>query len=318
MTHFDVFNGDADGICSLHQLRLSKPVDSNLVTGVKRDIDLVKHIDAGAGDSVTVLDISFDKNRSAVLKLLDKDVSIEYIDHHFAGEIPEHPELSTTIDTAANVCTALLVNQQLKGEHLAWAITAAYGDNLHDAARQAAEPLELSDTELKELEQLGTLLNYNGYGASIEDLFYPPADLYRKIKPYNDPLEFIHSDATYSSLRDGYDSDMARAIDTEPQESNENSALYIFPNEAFSRRVSGVYSNLLARQYPNRAHALLCELSDGGYIISVRAPFSTKEGADELCRQFSTGGGRKAAAGINNLPASQLTEFTHAFQTQFA
>ena len=30
--HFDVFNGDADGICSLLQLRLQQPADSQRVT----------------------------------------------------------------------------------------------------------------------------------------------------------------------------------------------------------------------------------------------------------------------------------------------
>jgi hypothetical protein len=36
---YDVFNGDADGICALVQLRLAKPIQSNLITGVKRDIE---------------------------------------------------------------------------------------------------------------------------------------------------------------------------------------------------------------------------------------------------------------------------------------
>ena len=52
MAHFDVFNGDADGICALHQLRLARPCDSTLVTGVKRDISLVKRVDARPGDTV--------------------------------------------------------------------------------------------------------------------------------------------------------------------------------------------------------------------------------------------------------------------------
>ena len=34
MTQFDIFNGDADGLCALHQLRLERPLDSVLVTGV--------------------------------------------------------------------------------------------------------------------------------------------------------------------------------------------------------------------------------------------------------------------------------------------
>ena len=52
--NYDVFNGDADGICALLQLRLAEPLDSKLITGVKRDISLLKQVDASSGDSVTV------------------------------------------------------------------------------------------------------------------------------------------------------------------------------------------------------------------------------------------------------------------------
>ncbi|MDQ6977782.1 MAG: acetyltransferase, partial [Ghiorsea sp.] len=41
MKVIDVFNGDADGLCALHQLRLAVPVNSTLMTGVKRDINLL-------------------------------------------------------------------------------------------------------------------------------------------------------------------------------------------------------------------------------------------------------------------------------------
>ena len=47
---YDVFNGDADGLCSLQQIRLAEPADSVLVTGVKRDIALLARVPAGAGD----------------------------------------------------------------------------------------------------------------------------------------------------------------------------------------------------------------------------------------------------------------------------
>lgn len=42
MKIYDVFNGDADGICALVQLRLASPADSVLITGVKRDIELMR------------------------------------------------------------------------------------------------------------------------------------------------------------------------------------------------------------------------------------------------------------------------------------
>ena len=55
MTHYYVFNGDADGLCALQQLRLAEAPQAVLVTGVKRDIQLLRRIEAGCGDQVTVL-----------------------------------------------------------------------------------------------------------------------------------------------------------------------------------------------------------------------------------------------------------------------
>lgn len=82
MTVIDVFNGDADGICALHQLRLAKPCESSLVTGVKRDINLLRKIEANKGDKITVLDISLDKNREGLENCLNIGADIIYFDHH--------------------------------------------------------------------------------------------------------------------------------------------------------------------------------------------------------------------------------------------
>jgi hypothetical protein len=71
MRYVDVFNGDADGLGALQQLRLAEPVDSILVTGIKRDIALLERVIAGAGDLVTVLDISLESNREALVRLLE-------------------------------------------------------------------------------------------------------------------------------------------------------------------------------------------------------------------------------------------------------
>ena len=318
MTHYDIFNGDADGICALHQLRLARPRQSVLVTGVKRDINLVKRVTPAGGDSATVLDISLDKNRDDLQRLLDAGMRVDYFDHHFAGQIPQSPELTAHIDTAGDVCTGLLVNEFLQGAFLPWAVVALFGDNLHDRARRVAAPLDLSAEDLHRLERLGTLLNYNGYGSTLDDLYFPPDELYRKVSPYSDPLDFVASDDTFQTLQNGYDRDMQRARSIEPAIKTERCAMFVFPPDAFSRRVSGVYSNELARDNPQRAHALASELPSGGYLISVRAPLATKAGADDLCRQFPTGGGRRAAAGINNLPADQLPAFRDALQNQFS
>ena len=68
--NYDLFNGDADGICALIQLRKAAPLESTLITGVKRDINLMAQVEASAGDQVTVLDVSMDKNKTALDRVL--------------------------------------------------------------------------------------------------------------------------------------------------------------------------------------------------------------------------------------------------------
>jgi len=317
MTYFDVFNGDADGICALHQLRLAQPLQSTLITGVKRDISLLKQVSAQAGDTVTVLDISLDKNRNALMNILEQGAQVHYVDHHFSGDIPTSPNLNAHINTDANTCTSLLVNHELKGAYLPWAVTAAFGDNLFDAAEAAAKPLKLNPTQIEALQQLGTLINYNGYGTSLNDLYFPPAQLYQAITPYENPFDFIAQSSAYPILAQGYADDIKQAENLEVYSQTLSSAVFMLPDEPWTRRVSGVYGNVLARQHPNRAHALLTILADKTYRISVRAPLSHKTGADKLCMQFPTGGGRKAAAGINALPSHQVNDFIQAFQQQY-
>lgn len=317
MAYIDVFNGDADGICALHQLRLAHPVKSTLVTGVKRDINLLKKVHAETGDKLTVLDISLDKNRQELLTLLDKNVSVLYFDHHFAGDIPVNNNLKAHIDTDANACSSLLVNDYLAGKFLPWAVTAAFGDNLFDAAEKAALPLNLSKQKLEQLKLLGTCINYNGYGATLEDLIFTPEALYKMIEPYDDPFEFLENEKGYQVLLQGYKSDITNAELIKPQFEDEKHALYSMSNEKWCRRVSGVYANQLAQNYPQRAHAILSENDDGDFVVSVRAPLNNKTGADELCRQFDTGGGRKAAAGINCLPKGKYEIFLNSFKKSF-
>jgi hypothetical protein len=319
MSHFDVFNGDADGLCALQQLRLTQPREgATLITGVKRDISLLKRLSATAGDTVTVLDISLDKNRDALLALLDNGVDVEYYDHHFAGDIPSHPQLHTHIDTSPATCTSLIVNAVLDGQHRAWAVAGAFGDNFHDAARHCAEPLGLSESELDSLCELGTCLNYNGYGQALEDLFFHPAEMAEYMRPYADPFQFIEKESAYRTLLDGYRTDMANAENLAPEFADEKVALFILPDAPWARRVSGVYGNLLARQAPDRAHAILTLVDNGAYRVSVRAPLSTKQGADTLCMAFPSGGGRQAAAGINELPAADYDRFITLFRESFS
>ncbi len=99
MANYDVFNGDADGICSLVQLRLANPQNSILITGVKRDIELVAKVKPQPGDHLTVLDLSLEKNAEAVKMALE------------AGEPYSTQTITapvTSLITLTSVCTSIL------------------------------------------------------------------------------------------------------------------------------------------------------------------------------------------------------------------
>jgi len=315
--NIDVFNGDADGLCALHQLRLAEPADSILITGPKRDISLLKRVDARPGDRITVLDVALSKNRAAVDAALAAGASVRYFDHHQPGEIPLHAQFEPHIDTSPETCTSLLVNDYLGGKHLVWAVTAAFGDNLADSARRAAAPLDLRDDQLASLRELGECLNYNGYGETLADLHYPPDDLYRIVHRYRDPFELIAAEPAFQALKAGFADDIARAGGAMPEEDRPAGRIFVLPAEKWARRISGVLGNRLAESSPRQAHAVLTRKPEGGFVVSVRAPLADKTGADEICGQFDSGGGRKGAAGINHLPESDYGRFVNLFYSVY-
>jgi len=314
----DVFNGDADGLCALHQWRLVHPAEAVLATGVKRDINLLRNVELGARGAARVFDISLDSNRADALRLLEAGARLIWFDHHFAGAPIEHPRFEAHIDTAADTCTSLIVDGLLKGRHRAWAVAAACGDNLHAAARRAAEPLELDEGRFAVLAELGELLNYNGYGDSVADLHFDPAELYRQMMPFVDPFAFVAECAAFAKLREGFAADMQAAAGVTPCLDRRHAAAWVLPDAAWARRVVGVLANRLAVATPERAHALLVPDAFGTLTVSVRAPKARPVGADALCRQYPTGGGRKAAAGINRLPVSGTDGFLAMFSRHYS
>ena len=268
---------------------------------------------------MTVLDVSLDKNRAGLEQVLAAGAEVFYCDHHFAGDIPQSAHLQAVINTAPDVCTSILVNEHLGGAFREWAVVGAFGDNLQDSARRIARPLGLDEQRLQQLENLGIYINYNGYGSNLADLHFEPADLFRLVSPYASPFDFMDDGgAHFDKLEQGYKQDMASAESLAPEYRDDAVALFMLPDEPWARRVSGVYSNDLANGDPARAHAVLTTKANGCYLVSVRAPLDNKTGADELCMKFPTGGGRKAAAGINDLPADMLQEFVDTFAAFYA
>jgi len=204
MQWIDVFNGDADGICSLHQLRLDNPrPEAVLVTGVKRDIGLLSRLRDVQHSNITVLDISLDHNRAALTSLLARGNKILYIDHHFSGPIPSSQNLEAHIDPQPQTCTSIIVDTLLHGKWKLWAIVGAFGDNLDETALRLADSLSLDPQRVGILQETGILLNYNGYGASLDDLFYHPDELYRQVSAYDDPFSLYARYPALKALKQG-------------------------------------------------------------------------------------------------------------------
>ncbi|KAF1033442.1 MAG: hypothetical protein GAK33_06328 [Burkholderia lata] len=316
-THFFAYNGDADGLCALQQLRLAEGVHGTLVTGVKRDIKLLERIDVRAGDIVTVLDVSHDQNRDACVRLLRDGATVRYFDHHFAGELPDAPRFDAHIDTAADVCTSAIVNRYLGGRHVRWAIVAAFGDELPALGHALAREHGIGDAERDTLAELGLYLNYNAYGECVGDLHFDPAALADAMLPCVDPLDFVRETAVFAALRDGYRDDMARACALAPLREVPGATLVRMPDHPWARRATGMLANERMRNAPHAALAVLSPRADGGLVVSVRVPDGRPLGADEFCRGFPTGGGRKRAGGINHLPETEFDAFAERFEAAF-
>lgn len=315
-THFDVFNGDADGICALQQLRLLQPRPAQLVTGLKREIALLERVRARAGDSVTVLDVSLDRNRAALQALLARGVELEYFDHHHPGELPVHPGLRLFIDTDPATCTSLIVHRHLGGALPAWAVAGAFGDNLPASAQALARDAGLPEAALPSLQALGEAINYNAYGAGEADVLVHPQALYRALRPYADPLAFLDQAPIARALVARRREDLERSAQATVHDCPPAGTVYLLPDEPWARRVQGAFANQRSLQAPARAHAVLRASGADAFMVNVRAPRTRPTGADRLCLAFG-GGGRAAAAGIDRLPRDRLPGFMAAFARAF-
>lgn len=307
---FDVCNGDADGLCSVVQWRLHDPAPATLITGRKREIELLGRVDARAGDEVLVCDVSMQRNRDALVALLARGVRVRYFDHHDVGEIPSHPGLDAHIELGPELCTSVLVDRYLRGAWRAWAAVGAYGDNLRSVGDALAASAGASGSARERLRRLGEAINYNAYGESDDDILVAPHRLFALLVRHRDPLRFIEDEPVAAQLETMRDADLARAKEIAPLREDAAVAIHVLPDARWSRRVLGSFANELARAHRSRAHAVLRESGDT-YAVSVRAPLDAPTGAGALCARFG-GNGRASAGGIDSLRADELGTFVDA------
>jgi len=316
MASFDVFNGDADGLCGMVQLRLAAPKKTRAVTGVKRDIHLLKNVTVSPDSVITVVDISMHANRTELESALSKGATVEWFDHHYPGDIPQHLKLAAHIDTNPNICSSLIIDQHLHGRYRNWAITAAFGDNLGETAIALTKETQLSAQHIDELRELGVYINYNGYGETVDDLWINPSTLFEMLLSYDDPIDLIAETNLLSQLRDGYNEDLKYARNIRLDSSDNLVTLCVFPDEKWARRIVGAYANELATRSPERAHAILVE-QPTGYLVSIRAPRDKPRNAHRVALEFNTGGGRESAAGIQSLPSECVSKLVESMKRHF-
>src|SRR5262249_10545524 len=158
-----------------------------------------------------------------------------------------------------------------------------------DSAMVAAQSLSLDEAALGTLRELGECLNYNAYGETVEDLHFHPAELFRRLQPYQDPLAFAAAAPEFARLRAARDEDWSRARQAPVRALGMHAAAVILPDEKWSRRISGLLANELATQAPLRAHAVLTQRGDS-YVVSLRAPLQSAMSIDEVARRFGGNG----------------------------
>ena len=311
--HYDVFNGDADGLCSRHQLRLCEPCEATLVTGVKRDIALLARVPAGPGDSISVFDVSLGRNRDALDRLLERGVAIRYFDHHRAGATPAHSRLELHLDPAPDTCTGLIVDRYLGGRQRPWALVAAFGDGLVGPATALGLQCGYGPRELTVLAELGEALNFNAYGETEADLVVAPAMLSRMLSRHGDPIACRRDEPLVATLVDAMNEDLARARALPAVAGGHRAVVHVLPDAAWSRRVRGVFGNELARAAPGKAHAVLSPDGRGAFVVSVRSAPRAGIDAGAFCSHYAGGGGRATAGGIDRLAADEIERFVAEF-----
>ncbi len=316
-------NGDADGLCALRILCHGRKDQPQIITGVKRDQALAGRVAPGSVPSLAVIDLALTRNAEAVAAHLDAGTAVFYIDHHASGPVPDHPDFHHLIDPSphgnASSLTYGLACGGTKGEPSrraalgAFAVAGLFGDNLDASARELAAALGLSEAQTARLGEMGRLLNYNAYGRDLEDLRAAPLELYAGLMDSAGALDFAEHSPFMETLRLGRAEDFSRAANAYAPAPN----VWLLPAEAWARRVSGDFANALARERPDRAHAVLTADGRHGYVVSVRAPLGGGPSAAALCARFQTGGGRAGAAGINALPEEELERFLREFAAYY-
>lgn len=316
MQFYDIFNGDADGIISLHQYRMDKPQHAELITGVKRDVELTRHCTSTQHGKITVFDISLLANKLHMDIIMENHNNVEWYDHHEPGDTKYNDQLVLHVDTSPVCCTNIIIDNILSGKYRPWTICGAYGDNLHDQALKLNPCFD--ESTMNQLREVGETLNYNGYGNVESDLTVHPRDVYLDIQQYESPFEYRKESIIYNKIYNQMKLDAKELESSEVLYESSTGSIILLPETSASIRYSGIYSNQQTTDNPTKAYAIFTSINHEMYRVSIRSPKISPAGASKLAMMFPTGGGREKAAGINELPKLELNNFIEKFEEVYS
>ncbi|WP_342616798.1 hypothetical protein [Rhodoferax sp. GW822-FHT02A01] len=277
---YDLFNGDADGIYALHQLRMAQACDSQWLTCVKRNIALYQKLPTNVALSVTALDISFARNEVGLRQVLGFGGRLRYFDHHAEEKRFAHPRLECYID-----CTR---------------------DNLPAQAVRLARNSGCSAGNRSARDQLGRLRNYNAYRVTTTELHIHPVDQCRSVHRFEDPQDFFARSSEFGHLREGFAEDHQLPNALAPFAQTVLADVYVLPDTGWTRLLSGTLANQLTSTDSSKSFAVLPPCSSDTYVVSIRTSAASRARTDLFCHCYAGGGGRHAAGGIDHTPASDL------------
>lgn len=310
---FDVFNGDADGLCARQQMYLANPGQTVCISGCRRDYRLFDGIDAQSGDTLRAFDIPYRANQSTLQELLQRGVQVEYFDHHEVEQPLAHPLLSYYRNGVPETCTSLLVDRYLQGRFSPWAVAGAFGDNKTDCAQQLARSIGLDQRETLALRFLGECLNYNAYGGKSSDQSISSLTLSQVMESFSDPFDFMSQTEVFSHIAQQRAEDMRLASARPSIVNSDELYVVILPDAAWARRIIGVFANQLIQVHFNRVCVAMVPNARNGLSVSLRVPESAEMNANQLARRYG-GDGRANAAGIDDLPVEEVVHFLRDLQ----
>ncbi len=313
MTAIDVFHGDADGLCSIQQIRLAEPLNERqVVSGGLSQHSLLMSILTAENRDILMLDLPLERNLVSLKQLLKQGCRVRCFDHHISSEQPEHERLELHLDASPETCTSLLVNKHLNGAHQEWAAVGAFGDNMPSEAKKLLQGSGLSENDVEQLQSLAELLNYNAYGDLLNAGHLSVTEMHYNMMAYDNPLDFIKENERLARIGKVMKEDLEHARKLLIVEDQPDGLVYILRPREPVRRVRKVWLGQLGRQYPDKALLIALENHDGSFDASIRAPLNSPSDAWKVAERFG-GGGREGAASVKCLPSTEVVNFLDIF-----